>query len=128
MDRKIITIGATFGALAVIIGAFGAHALKAQVSSDMLGVFDTGVKYQFYHAFAIILSGVLFKQYTHQNLIRAAIFFSIGILCFSGSVYFIATKEIHQIGIGIFGLITPIGGLMFIVGWILMILSIRNRQ
>lgn len=117
MNKYYLSITAIFGMLAVIIGAFGAHALKAMVPAESLIVYKTGVDYHFYHTLALLGTSILAQVFPEKKLKYAVLFFSLGIVFFSGSLYFIATKEIHNISIGLFGLITPIGGLMFILGW-----------
>jgi uncharacterized membrane protein YgdD (TMEM256/DUF423 family) len=117
IHRFYLNISATFGALAVIIGAFGAHSLKAKLSPEALEVYKTGVDYHFYHSLALFGVSILSYVLNDKRLKYAILFFSLGILFFSGSLYFIATKELHGIAIGLLGLITPLGGLMFILGW-----------
>ncbi|TXH69378.1 MAG: DUF423 domain-containing protein [Thiothrix sp.] len=103
---------ALFGMLAVIIGAFGAHGLEKFVDAKMLQRFHTGVEYQFYHALALGLVGVLWKNQPSVWHSRAAWGFIVGILIFSGSLYAYVLTGFTQ-----FGMITPIGGLSFIAGW-----------
>ena len=123
MHRKIIIWGLSFAALSVLLGAFGAHALKAMVSSDQLQIFETGVRYQFMHAMALIALSI----YCHrQDLgIReqkgigwAAHFFIVGNFLFSGSLYILTllSSANHPL-IRFIGPITPLGGLCFILGW-----------
>ena len=114
--------------LAVILGAFGAHALKAKLSVDMLQVFETGVRYQFYHSFALLVTGILFGSFPFRGIKLASTFFIIGILLFSGSLYAMAFLSINTVGIGPLGILTPIGGLFFILGWILLFLGIIRKQ
>jgi uncharacterized membrane protein YgdD (TMEM256/DUF423 family) len=117
MNRKIVIIASIFGLLAVIIGAFGAHALKKIVTLEMLSVWQTGVQYQFYHTFALLflssLSGI------KPKLIKLSYqFFVSGIILFSGSLYLLALKDYLELPwINYLGPITPIGGLFFILGW-----------
>ncbi len=123
--KHLLTIGGIFSGIAVMLGAFAAHGLKAVVSSYHLEVFQTGVQYQFIHAAVLIASGILVKlchtEKAQKYFSRAAICFIIGIFCFSGSLYALALT-----GIKWFGPITPFGGLLFIVGWILFILAAMN--
>ncbi len=115
-SKHILAIAGVLGATAVILGAFAAHGLKAILSDYLIGVFDTGVQYQFIHALAITVIGILLRlkvgDKAEKGLRIAAICFIIGILCFSGSLYALALT-----GIKWFGPITPLGGLMFILGW-----------
>nr|WP_194717285.1 DUF423 domain-containing protein [Vibrio sp. S9_S30] len=110
-------VAGVFGATAVMLGAFAAHGLKAMLSDYLIGVFETGVQYQFVHTLALVLIGILMQikvgEKTEKGLRNAAICFIIGIFCFSGSLYALALT-----GIKWFGPITPFGGLLFIVGWV----------
>ncbi len=117
MDKTFLLIGAVFGALAVALGAFGAHGLRSRLSPEMLAVFETGVRYHMYHALAILLVASLMGRLDAGRLLPAAGWaFTIGILVFSGSLYVLALT-----GITMLGAITPIGGLAFLVGWALLI-------
>jgi uncharacterized membrane protein YgdD (TMEM256/DUF423 family) len=122
--NKIIQAGAIFGALAVGIGAFGAHGLadllEAQGRTD---TFETGVKYHFYHAIALMMVGILGHIPSSQKwLTRAAYGFIAGILIFSGSLYVLSLT-----GITWLGAITPIGGVAFILGWIFIVLAVNKK-
>src|SRR6478672_9390103 len=108
MDRTFLLIGSAFGFLGVAFGAFGAHALKTRLSPDMLAVFETGVRYQMYHAFAILIVSAAMGRLGSVPLLGAAGWiFTAGILLFSGSLYVLSLT-----GISTFGAITPIGGLL----------------
>ena len=107
-----------FGMSAVILGAFGAHALKQILEPNMLAIFHTGVEYQFIHALALLGVSILQKNNPSNNLKRAAWFFTIGILLFSGSLYILSLKDfLAFLPLKIFGPITPVGGVFFILGW-----------
>ncbi len=123
-----MTAGALFAALAVILGAFGAHALKALLSTEQLLVFETGVRYQFYHSFALLVTGISFSYFPNKNIKLAATFFIIGILLFSGSLYAMTILSIIGKSIGTVGVITPMGGFCFIIGWILLFLGIIKKN
>jgi uncharacterized membrane protein YgdD (TMEM256/DUF423 family) len=113
MDRTFLLIGAVLGFLGVTFGAFGAHALRSRLSPDMLAVFETGVRYQMYHAFAVLIVSALIGHIGSARLvIIAGWFFVAGVLLFSGSLYVLALS-----GAGILGAITPLGGLLFLAGW-----------
>lgn len=116
--NSFFILGAIFALLAVIIGAFGAHGLEKIISDDkMLMRFNTGVEYQFYHAFGIFIIAFLLKEQSSLLLTSAGIAFIFGILLFSGSLYsYVLT------GNKVFGMITPLGGLAFIIGWLLMLI------
>ena len=118
--QNILTTAAVFGAVAVIIGAFGAHGLKGKIAPEALVSFDTGVKYQFYHVFALLATGSFFSQNPSKYLSYAAWFFAVGIVLFSGSIYFLSTREIHGLQSTLIGIVTPIGGVFFIGGWALL--------
>jgi uncharacterized membrane protein YgdD (TMEM256/DUF423 family) len=124
MDRTFLRIGAALGFLSVAFGAFGAHALKSALSSDMLGVFETGVRYQMYHAFAVLIVAVVIGQSRPTRLLVAAgWFFLAGVLLFSGSLYALALS-----GVGTLGIVTPFGGLCFLVGWACLALGSVRRS
>jgi uncharacterized membrane protein YgdD (TMEM256/DUF423 family) len=119
MAKKIILFASIFLAIAVILGALGAHSLKGKISAEHLESFKTGVTYQFYHALAMILLGILIEVFKKPALRTSAILFALGILFFSGSIYILSTGEITGIHAPILGPITPIGGLLFIAGWVI---------
>lgn len=115
MARLWLSLGAAYGFLAVALGAFGAHALKARLTPEMLAVWRTGVDYQFYHALALLMLGLIARQQTSSALNVAGVCFGAGVLLFSGSLYALALSEIR-----ILGAITPVGGLLFLSGWLLL--------
>ena len=112
MDKTLLLVGALAGFLAVALGAFVAHALRARLSPEMLAVFETGVRYQMYHALAILLVGLILGRFDGWMIRAAAWAFTAGIVLFSGSLYLLALT-----GATILGAITPIGGLAFLIGW-----------
>lgn len=125
MKEFVLIFGGSLGALAVILGAFGAHALKKKFSEDQLKSFETGVKYQMYHAIMLIICGIVFPfRETGQNL--TAWFFIIGIVLFSFSIYGLTYTSSINKKIKILGPITPIGGLFLIIGWILFTINIAE--
>lgn len=120
-----ITTGAIFGALGIILGAFGAHALKKIFSEDQLKNFETGVKYQMYHALLLVVLGFNIQLITqYQNLIYYALTW--GILLFSFSIYGLCISSTLNKKLKFLGPITPIGGLLLLLGWILLILNSIN--
>ncbi|HEX7584660.1 MAG TPA: DUF423 domain-containing protein [Prolixibacteraceae bacterium] len=121
-NRNIILSGAIFMALAVLLGAFGAHALKTSLSPEMMQVYKTGVEYQFYHALGLLLIGLIGFQVNSKYIKWSGILIGIGIILFSGSLYILSVSGIKWIGA-----ITPIGGLSFVAGWIFLAVAIRNR-
>tara|TARA_B110000014_G_C19608533_1_gene322200 strand:- start:21 stop:401 length:381 start_codon:yes stop_codon:yes gene_type:complete len=121
MDRYTtwIIAGSFFAALAVIFGAFGAHGLKSKVSPEDLIIFETGVRYQMYHALGLVLLGLLGMSTSFTISQLPALFFVIGIIIFSGTLYLIPLTGIRWLGA-----ITPIGGIAFIAGWFMLIYNI----
>lgn len=129
MQTSVLRLGSLFAALAVILGAFGAHALKQVLTPELLQTFETGVKYQFYHSFALLITGVLYSSFTNKYTKLASTFFTIGIILFSGSIYaLVMLKSSGQVGVGGLGILTPIGGVFFILGWLMLILGIGNKN
>ncbi len=123
MHRSILLWGLLLALMSVVLGAFGAHALKNLVSADKVVIFETGVRYQFFHAIALILLS-FYTQINkdaitnHKGLGWAAHFYLVGILCFSGSLYLLTFQPLCSFNYSKFiGPITPIGGLLFILGW-----------
>ena len=113
MVKTLVVLAALAGFLAVALGAFGAHALKARLAPELLTVFQTGVQYHFYHALALLGVAILLILNPHMaSLILSAGFFIAGIVLFSGSLYVLSVFGIRWVGA-----ITPIGGLAFLVGW-----------
>ena len=113
LDRTFLLLGATLGFLGVAVGAFGAHGLRTRLSPDMLAVFETGVRYQMYHVFAILIVAAAIGNIGDARLlVLAGWFFFAGIVLFSGSLYALALS-----GTTMLGAITPFGGLAFLAGW-----------
>jgi len=106
--------------LAVVFGAFGAHQIKRVISPSMLEIWHTAVEYQFYHSLAIILCGVLSRSNFNVRPISPALFFT-GILFFSGSLFLIVLLSIHSTAPRLIGVLTPLGGVCFIAGWLSLI-------
>ena len=128
MNKQLVIIASVFGLLGVILGAFGAHALKVLIEPAGLEVWKTAVSYQFYHTLAILYLSTL-PANMDKVVKLAAWFFSLGILFFSGSLYLISVAEILNISqLSLLGPLTPIGGLFFISGWICLIfLAIKAK-
>ncbi len=127
MNFKFLSAGALFAAVAVMLAAFGAHQLKEIIGAKDLVTWETACRYQMYHAFALILISMISSD--HRNLKRAGLFFSIGIFLFSGSLYFIALKDVFSMNLKFIGPLTPLGGLFFISGWVsLFLFSISNKE
>ena len=120
MQKLFLLAGSIAMVLAVILGAFGAHALEERLSNEMLDIFTTGVTYHFYHAIGLLIVGIVAYHLPDSNLLKWTGWLMIGgILIFSGSLYVLATS-----GVRWFGAITPIGGLCFIASWILLAITI----
>ena len=116
MDKKIISTGAILGMIAIILGAFGAHALKKVLSIEELSTFETGVRYQMYHAFFLLFIGMIndLSQKAKKTIYNLVVF---GVLLFSGSIYVLATNSLTSFDFKTIGFITPIGGLLLILAW-----------
>lgn len=128
LSRRIILTASLFGLTAVILGAFGAHGLKSQVSPEALEIWAKGVEYQFYHTFALLFLSQLTSD--ESKLVKLAYgFFTFGIIFFSGSLYLLATREITQLSfVNVIGPITPIGGLLLILGWAMVFVAVSKRK
>jgi len=113
MFRVLLLLAALFGFTGVGLGAFAAHGLKGQLSAEYLAVFQTGVHYQMLHALALLALAALWQRLPGRLLRAAGVCFCVGILLFSGSLYALTLS-----GIGALGMITPVGGLMFLAGWL----------
>lgn len=128
LSKYFVSIAAFLGAVTVALGAFGAHALKAVLPPAALITYETAVRYQMYHVVALLLTGILLQKAIvpkqQKLLIRAGLFFIDGIVLFSGSLYFIVAKPFLGIeGLPWIGIITPMGGLLWMVAWLLLGLS-----
>lgn len=116
--QTFIILGSLFMALAVAIGAFGAHALKSRIAPDKLKIYEVGVQYHIAHALGLILIGLLANYYPDAQLILTAGWFLVaGIVLFSGSLYVLSLVKARFLGP-----ITPLGGLCFMIGWVLVAL------
>lgn len=128
MDKKILSAAGFFGMTAIILGAFGAHALKKVLTIDQLATFETGVKYQMYHALFLLFLGLnshlSFK--TKKTILALTVS---GVIFFSGSIYLLATDSLNAFNFKVIGFITPIGGLLLILAWsILMIHFLKKKS
>ena len=123
-SKNLIILASILAAIAIALGAFGAHGLREVLSADQLSNFQTGVRYHFYHVFALLFIALLSTSLPKTDFRWVARFFLIGIACFSGSLYLLSTASLHSIPERILGPITPLGGLMFICGWIALVLKL----
>ena len=123
-QKRTIQSAAIFGTLAVLLGAFGAHAFKpALIATGKLDTYELAVRYQFYHVFALLSVGILMHHFLSKKLHLASLCFSVGILFFSGSLYILSFT-----GIGVWGAVTPVGGVLFILGWVFLFLGISENN
>lgn len=127
MDKKIISTGAIFGMLAIILGAFGAHALKKVLSIEELSTFETGVKYQMYHALFLVLIGTIneLSQKAKKTIYYLVV---VGVIFFSGSIYLLATNNLTSFDFKVIGFITPVGGLLLIVAWGVLFMNFLKKK
>ncbi len=126
MNKKIIITAILLGATSIILGAFGAHALKKVLTTDQLISFETGVRYQMYHAFFLLFLGITNLVSDPKKKI-VYLLTVIGIIFFSGSIYLLTTRDITSIDISTVAFITPIGGLLLILAWIVLLISIVRK-
>lgn len=115
MTRFFLAIGALTAGMAVLLGAFGAHTLETRVTAERLAVFETGVRYQMYHALALLFLAWAAQQWPGWQITVAGYLFIAGMIIFSGSLYLLVLTDTPWLGA-----MTPIGGLSFIVGWALL--------
>ncbi len=131
MHKKFLALGAGLSGLAVAAGAFGAHGLQ-RVTSDpkILQIYQTAVQYQGWHALALILVAILFSGTGNHKLLQYTGYcFLTGIILFSGSLYLLTLLKIKESGMSrMIGPVTPIGGLFFIAGWILLLLAVLKKE
>ncbi len=109
-----------------MLGAFGAHKLKAVLTANDIAIYETGIRYQFYHTFALIAIGILLYLKPSSLLIKSGYAFAMGILLFSGSVYGLSLRNVCEVNLNWLGPVTPVGGLFLILGWLLLLLSFKN--
>jgi uncharacterized membrane protein YgdD (TMEM256/DUF423 family) len=128
MHKIFLILGTVLGGLAVALGAFGAHGLKKLVPPETVATYQTGVQYQMYHALALILVGILTERTANSFLNYSGLLFLGGVVFFSGSLYLIVSMQAMNKAIPTYiGIITPVGGLLFIIGWILLLLGIIRK-
>ncbi|MCX6205822.1 MAG: DUF423 domain-containing protein [Bacteroidetes bacterium] len=119
MHKNYLIIAFILGAITVAMGAFGAHALKTILTEDALSIYETALKYQFYHVFALAITAILYEKYPSQSLINAGACFIVGMIFFCGSLYLLTIRAATGIEwLRYVGPFTPVGGLGFIAGWL----------
>lgn len=116
MNKYLLIAGTLFGGLAVVLGAFAAHGLEKLITPDQIETFETGVRYQMYHAFLLLIVGCInmIDEKTKKTILWITVF---GIILFSGSIYFLATNDLTSFDFKTIGFVTPLGGLLFIITW-----------
>ena len=127
MDRKITSAAALLGMIAIILGAFGAHALKNYLSADQLAAYETGVKYQMYHSLFLLFIGLNghLQEKTRIIIFQLAIW---GVFLFSGSIYLLTTKPLTGMDFKGIGFLTPVGGTLLIASWGFLLWSFLKRR
>ena len=127
MDKRFLSISFLLGALAVALGAFGAHALKEMVDERTIETYQTSVQYHFYHVIALAITGLLLRSGTNVWYKRAGYLFITGIIIFSGSLYTMTFLKAASVdGVSWLGAITPIGGICFILGWLCLLRGVKS--
>lgn len=128
MHRSFLIIASVLGALSVVLGAFGSHGLRKIVPPETVNTFETGVRYQFYHTFALFVVAVLFEKFSNGLILWSGYSFIIGIVLFSGSLYLLTLlKATETVGVSKIGIVTPIGGLFFVLGWCLLLAGVWKK-
>lgn len=127
MDKKIVCTAAFLGMIAIILGAFGAHKLKEVLTVEQLNTFETGVKYQMYHALFLLFVGM---NATLSTKTKKTIYFLtlFGVIFFSGSIYGLATNGLTSFDFRVIGFITPIGGLLLIMAWSVLLVGYLKKK
>lgn len=127
MDKKVIAIAAVLGAVAIILGAFGAHGLKKLITPELITVFETGVKYQIYHALFLLFVGstALVSEKAKKAILWLVVS---GVVFFSGSIYFLACNSLFSFDFAKIAFVTPVGGLLLILAWAVLFLHIIKRK
>jgi len=128
MQKRFLIIASILGALSVLLGAFAAHQLKKMYEPAELQIFETAVKYQMYHTLALLAVGILYKDFPLKQLQWAGNLFIAGIILFSGSLYLLCQFIFLDIDAKWVGAITPLGGLCFIAGWVLLAIGIAKKN
>lgn len=126
MHKQFLITASFLGALSVILGAFAAHQLKKVLDAELLQTFETAVKYQMYHALALLAVGILYKDFSSKQMVWAGWSFIAGSILFSGSLYLLCFLKHQEMSYKWVGPITPLGGLCFIAGWLFLAIGISK--
>ena len=122
MNKKILIVASIFGGLSVVFGAFAAHGLKSLISLESMNSFETGVRYQMFHALVLLFIGS--TTYVSKSYMKMSFYFiTIGIILFSGSIFCLATNTLTTFDFKVIALITPLGGLFLIAAWIILLIN-----
>jgi len=122
MNRRFLIAGALLGIFAVILGAFAAHGLKGSISVESLSSFETGVRFQMYHALLLLIIGSL-QLFQEKELNSVFYLICAGIFLFSGSIYLLSTGSMSGVDFTSLALLTPLGGTLLIIGWVILLLK-----
>ena len=126
--KLFLILGTLIAGLAVALGAFGAHGLKKLADAETVSIYQTGVQYQMYHALALIAVGILAQRIENAWINYAGFFFLGGIVCFSGSLYLLSSFRAMNKAVPTFVYpITPLGGILFIIGWMLLLFALLKK-
>jgi uncharacterized membrane protein YgdD (TMEM256/DUF423 family) len=133
MQKRLLQFGGFLGAIAVILGALAAHGLRSKLSSGLitesnLQLFDTAARYQMYHCIALLTMAFLIERFHFKMITWAAYCFIAGIFLFSGSIYLLSTSRLLGLEVSWLGPITPVGGLLFVIGWVLLAMSSMKNK
>lgn len=129
MHKNFLIIAGLSGALTVALGAFGAHGLKRLVNAETISTFETGIRYQFYHTFALLAVAILYEKFPNKFLIWSGNSFLAGMVLFCGSLYVLTALDVaHATGYRRVGIITPFGGLFLIAGWLLLVMAVYKNN
>ena len=128
MQKIYLIIGTVLAGLAVVLGAFGAHGLQKVVAPERVAIYQTGVQYQMYHALALLAVGFLSERFVNNFVSYAGVFFVAGVVFFSGSLYLIVSLyAMNKTVPKAVGILTPIGGFFFIIGWICLLVALLKK-
>lgn len=127
MNKKLITTASILGAIAIVLGAFGAHALKKVLAPEQLVTFETGVRYQMYHALFLLFVGTI-GSLSDKAKKSILVLVQLGVLLFSGSIYLLATNDLTAFDFKVIGFLTPIGGVFLIAAWIVLLVQTLKKK